>query len=146
MRANSDTGTLVARRFLATTFGGLGCAMAGFTMMGISTFWSRTDVIDGMAITRGVLGAGCSDNEGVFGGATDASARATCCLGLKRASAASRALFTCARSLSGQSVAKGFLRGSNRKDWVAEGFQMGRARFCRNGIGAEIQCFAISNR
>ena len=124
MRANSDAGTLVARRFLATTFrglGGLGSAMADFTMMAVLTLGSRADVIDGMAITRGVLGAGCSDNEGVIGNEEDASARATCCLGLKRASAASRALFTCARSLWGQSVGKGFLQGeSNRKDWVAE--------------------------
>jgi hypothetical protein len=77
--------------------------MMGFTMMGVPTFWSRTGVIAGMAITRGVRVAGrsddacCADDEGVLGAGAGA-ARATCCLGLKRASAASRALLTCARS------------------------------------------------
>jgi hypothetical protein len=126
MRANSDAGILGTCRLVATTLRGLGdlssgmmgSAMAGSWMMGVSTFWSRTGVLAGIAITRGVRGAGCSDDaccaddEGVLGAGAGASARATCGLGLKRASAASRALFTCSRSSGGQSVVKCFLRKS----------------------------------
>src|SRR5260221_13661475 len=103
MRANSDTGILGARR-LVVTFRGLGLAMAG-----VSTFWSRRGVIDGMAITRSVRGAGCSDDEEALGASRGVSAHPTCGLGLKRASAALRALFTCPRSSSGQMLPPGEL-------------------------------------